>query len=400
MGGPIPLGNVDSANGLNGIVVQGTASFFTSYNTFCGIAAFETYPFLGNGHDGMLITSTGGNILIRTSVVSENGNDGIEIGGSATGVRVAGNIIGLDTNGDAAMGNKNDGIEVDGNAHNDLIGGPQATFNIIPHNVSSANGGDGVAIDGNAHNILVNFSYIGTDLIGEDALGNAKAGVYLDAGVFSTTIGSADPNLPTVISGNLGDGIEMSGAHGNSVIGSLIGTDALGLAPLPNLANGILISNSSNNIIGNVPASAYSPTGNLIAFNGANGVFVASGNGNAIGQNSIFGNTLLGIDLGPSANQNQAAPVLASVLTFPLEMQVSGTLTSTPRTTFTVEFFANDTSEPSGRYYLGSETVKTNAAGFAAFTFDAPLPPSGASFITATATDSNNNTSEFSAPAL
>ena len=86
----------------------------------------------------MLITTTGGNILIRTNVVTENGNDGIEIGGSASGVRVAGNIIGLDTDGNVAMGNKNNGVEVDGNASSDFIGGPQPTFNIIPHNAISA----------------------------------------------------------------------------------------------------------------------------------------------------------------------------------------------------------------------------------------------------------------------
>ena len=41
MGGPIPLGNVDAANGQNGIVVQDTASYFTTYNTFAGLAAFS-----------------------------------------------------------------------------------------------------------------------------------------------------------------------------------------------------------------------------------------------------------------------------------------------------------------------------------------------------------------------
>ena len=115
MGGPIPLGNVDAANGENGLLVQGTASAFTTYNTFCGLAAFETYTNLGNAHDGMLITSTGSNILIRTNVITENGNDGIEVSGFAQGVRIAGNIIGLDTNGNAGMGNHANGIEVDGN---------------------------------------------------------------------------------------------------------------------------------------------------------------------------------------------------------------------------------------------------------------------------------------------
>ena len=44
MGGPIPLGNVVAANVQNGIVVQDKASFFTTYNTFCGLAAFRDDP--------------------------------------------------------------------------------------------------------------------------------------------------------------------------------------------------------------------------------------------------------------------------------------------------------------------------------------------------------------------
>jgi trimeric autotransporter adhesin len=402
MGGPIPLGNVDSANGQNGLVVRGTASGFVTYNTFTGIAAFSTNMDLGNAHDGMLITSTGSNILIRTCVIARNGNDGIEIGGAAQGVRVAGNIIGLDTQGDVAMGNVGNGVEVDGNAHGIIIGGPQPTFNIIAHNVISANGGNGVAIDGNAYSVQVSFSFIGTDLDGMDALGNAKAGVYLGYGTHSTTIGSPDPNLFTVISGNLGDGVEMRGTSGNTVVGSLIGTNVLGLLPLPNGGDGVFFSNSFGNVIGFPSAGVNGTSGrpaNVIAFNGADGIFVDSGSGNAISDNSIYGNTLLGIDLGPWANLNQAPPVLTSVAMLPVSMQVSGSLTSTPNTTLTIEFFANDTNEPSGRYFLGFQKVKTNAAGIATFTFFGPLPPTGANFVTATATDPANNTSEFSAAA-
>jgi parallel beta-helix repeat protein len=400
MGGPIPLGNVDSANGENGILVQGTASFFVSYNTFCGLAAFETYPNLGNGWDGIKITSTGGNILIRTCVITENGNDGIEISGAATGVRVAGNIVGMDTNGEVPMGNKNNGVEVDGAAHNIIVGGPQPTFNIIAHNVISANGGNGVAVNGNAHNVQISFSDIGTNLLGLAAFGNAKAGVFLGAGTYSATIGSMDPSLPTVISGNLGDGVEMRGTHGNTLVGTLIGADVTGLLPLPNGGDGVFLSNSFNNLIGGASASANGTAGgsaNLIAFNDADGVYVASGSGNAIRGNSIFGNALLGIDLGASANMSQAAPVRTSVLAMPLGMQVSGTLTTTPNATFTIEFFANNADESSGHYFLGSMKVKSNATGVATFTFFGSLPPNGANFVTATVTDLKNNTSEFSA---
>ncbi len=401
MGGPIPLGNVDAANGQNGIVVQDSASGFTSYNTFCGVAAFSTNMNLGNGHDGILITSTGDNILLRTNVISRNGNDGVEIAGAAQGVRVTGNIIGMNTNGLVPMGNLHNGVEVDGNAHDIVIGGPQPTFNIIPHNIISANGDNGVAIDGNAYNVQVNSSFIGTDFLGLRAFGNLKAGVSISRGTDSSTIGSSDPTLPTVISGNLGNGVEMFSTNNNTVVGSVIGMDAPGLLPVPNKGNGVKISDGFNNIIGRVSAGSNGTAGgpaNIIAFNGANGVWVDSGNANGIRENSIYGNTLLGIDLGPWANMAQAAPALTSSIVLSLGTQVSGTITGSSNTNYTTEFFANDVSAASGRYSLGTQTVQTNVAGTAAFTFFGSLPPNGARFVTATATDASDNTSEFSPP--
>jgi parallel beta-helix repeat protein len=398
MGGPIPLGNVDAANGQNGIVVSNTASFFTSYNTFCGLAAFSANPNFGNGADGMLLTSTGGNILIRTNIVTENGHDGIEISGAAQGIRVTGNLIGLGLIGTSSivpMGNVDNGVEVDGTAHSDVIGGPQPTFNVVPQNTISSNGTNGVAIDGHAHGITVNNTYIGTNVLGQQLSGNGGAGVSIGAGTSGNVIGSTLASLPTVISGNDGDGIDMQGTTGNTVVGSLIGTSAIGNSPLPNMGDGILVNNSSHNTIGGVTV----PNGpaNVIAFNSLDGVFIQSGIDNGIHENSIYGNGGLGIDLGAGANLNQAAPVLTSVVTGVSTIQVSGTLTSRPKTTFTLEFFANTTSGPNGRVFLGLEKVKTNASGVATFTFTHALPPAGGNFITATATDPNNNTSEFSA---
>jgi hypothetical protein len=180
------------------------------------------------------------------------------------------------------------------------------------------------------------------------------------------------------------------------VVGCLIGISADGLLPLSNGGNGIFIANSFDNVIGGVSQGL----GNVIAFNSANGVFVASGTGNAIRQNSIYRNALLGIDLGPGANNSQAAPVLTSAVALPGNIRVTGTLTSTPNTTFTIEIFADFECDASGfgegRIFLGSVRVRTNAAGFATFTVVGALPPAGASFLTATATDPANNTSEFS----
>jgi len=397
-GGVIPLGNVTAANGLNGILVQGTANRFQSFNTFAGVAAFKDYTNLGNGANGIKITSTGGSNEVRTSVISENLNNGIEISGCAHGVLISENIIGLNTSGAFAMGNKNNGVEIKGNAHDNIIGLKLPTFSVIPHNAISGNVNNGIAVTGNAYNNRINFSFIGTDIGGQDAIGNGRAGVYLGAGTHGTTVGSTDSRLFTVISGNTGNGVEMRNTYGNTVTGCLIGIDRDGQDSLGNGGNGIFISNSNNNVIGRKPAPNGTTTGlaNHIAYNAADGVFVASGSGNGIRSNSIFSNGSLGIELLPGANKNQAAPVLSSVQVFPVATQIMGTLHSTPNSTFTIEFFANDANEPSGQYFLGSTKVKTNGSGNVAFTFNGLVPPNNAQFFTATATSLTNNTSEFS----
>ncbi len=412
MGGPIPLGNVDSANGANGIVVQDTASYFTSYNTFCGIAAFSDDTTFGNALDGMLITSSGGNILIRTNVVAENGDDGIDISGSARDVRVAGNIVGLNTDADLAMGNADNGIEISGSAQDIEIGGRQPTFNVIPHNTISANGGNGVAILGSAHNIQVSFSFIGTNIDATTAFGNGGNGVLVASGAYSNTIGSEDPDLLNVISANGGNGVELQGTQDNHVMHSYIGTDITGDLPMANAGSGILISNSSDNLVGvrtvflsqrlflsseaDTTASAVGLE-NKIAFNTGAGVSVASGSGNEISQNSIHNNGSLGIDLAAGANQDLAAPVLTSVQPSGASVEVSGSLTAWANSMFAIQFFASQQSGSSGKLYLGSQMVTTDASGVATFDFVSSVATGDAQYITATATDPFGDTSEFSA---
>ncbi len=101
----------------------------------------------------MLITSTGGNNLIRTNVVANNHGNGIEITGEATGVQVTQAIIGMNTNGQLPLPNGGNGVLIGGDAHGNAIGGFQVS--VIPQNVISANLGHGVAITGTAHDNLV-----------------------------------------------------------------------------------------------------------------------------------------------------------------------------------------------------------------------------------------------------
>lgn len=273
VGGVIPLGNVSAGNGENGIYVTDTASGFTTFNTFGGLLAFQgSAP---NGNDGILVDSTGGNILIRTNVFSGNTNNGIEITGDAWGVTVDPNVVGLDTEGTSAtvntgvgnpsMANGGNGILIGGTAHDNIIGGYNGS--VIPQNTFSGNVGYGVVIADQAYNNQVFNSAIGTSstITGTTGLGNGQGGVLLSSTGANNLIGGVESNpdepRANYISGNTGNGVTIdAGVSGDQVVGNFIGVDKLG-TPLPNTGQQIVDNSGAENfIVGNEPAPP--PPGN------------------------------------------------------------------------------------------------------------------------------------------
>src|SRR5258706_16169912 len=95
-------------------------------------------------------------------------------------------------------------------------------------------------------------------------------------------------------------------------------------------------------------------------------------------------------------NDLQCAPTITSAVAGATSTTISGTLTSAPLASFTLDFYASDTmGSQQGQVYLGSRTVSTDAAGNAPF--DVPFPVSaGNREIRATATDPVGKTSEVS----
>lgn len=396
-GGVIPLGNVTTGNTLHGVVVQDTASNFLAFNSFSGIAAFSPDTTLGNGGDGFHITSTGLGNRLRTSILSANGDDGIEISGAARGVQVVQCFMGTDTFGNSVMGNGDNGVEIGRRAHDNVIGGRQPDFSISPRNLMSGNVGYGVAVIGAAHDNQINFSYIGTNAMGDinPNFGNGKSGIFLGAHTTGTRIGSRDPNLFTLVSGNGGHGIEIRGS-GNSVIGTTIGANAAGVLPLPNQGSGVFID-GTNNVIGSTAANG----GNTIVFNPSSGVLVASGNGNSIRGNSIHTNVPLGIELGPTGNRGVATPVLTSAIPQVGNIiRVAGRVTGQAGRVLAIDVFANFDEDPlsatEGRAYLGTVNVQIGANGVGRFVFRGNNPPPGAQTFSATATNAAGSTSKFS----
>lgn len=248
VGGVIPLGNVSGDNGQNGIDVAGTASGFITFNTFGGLLAFGGAA--PNGNDGLLITSTGGNNVARTNVFSGNTENGIELAGAATGVTVDPNIVGLTTNGMAALPNGGDGVLIDGAAYDNTIGGTVAS--VIPQNTFSGNDGYGLVITGAAHGNSVFDSFIGTAVLGVNALPNQDGGVLVSGGAYGNTIGDSSAAPVNLISGNVGNGVWLLvGTHGNLVQDNYVGLNRLG-APLSNSGEPVVDSGHGNLVEGNV----------------------------------------------------------------------------------------------------------------------------------------------------
>src|SRR5262249_10511245 len=93
-------------------------------------------------------------------------------------------------------------------------------------------------------------------------------------------------------------------------------------------------------------------------------------------------------------------PVLTTANSSGPTTDVAGTFNGAPNSTFTLQFFANTTSDPSGfgegQTFLGSTTATTNGAGDAHVRAQMPRGVPAGHVVTATATDGARNTSEFS----
>jgi trimeric autotransporter adhesin len=287
VGGVIPLGNVISGNNRHGIEVRDRASGLTSFNTFAGVFAF-----LGaapNRLNGISITSTGGNNLIRTCIVSGNLGNGIEIGGNATGVQVTETSIGIavaQTPPVLVIPNGGSGIRISGNAHGNAIGGFQPS--IEPQVTIAANRRYGIEIVDSAHHNVVFHTYIGTNFEASDNLGNVLSGIYLGPGTSSNEIGGLNPALQNKVLYSGGDGITIRSSSRNRILGNLVEN---------NVAAGIGLFGGRNNFVG-------SPTGgNIISANGKQGV-LAKGDvrGSRVRGNQITSNAGDGVSLENARN--------------------------------------------------------------------------------------------------
>ncbi len=129
--------------------------------------------------------------------------------------------------------------------------------NLIRNNLVSSNLYGVRLVGSGSQDNTIRSNYIGTDSGGTLDKGNTSDGVRLEG---------ARNNLIELntISGNNGDGIEISGgASGNRIFQNKIGTYSSGSGSLPNSGNGVNLTTATDNFISN---------SNTIRNNGLSGV--------------------------------------------------------------------------------------------------------------------------------
>jgi hypothetical protein len=319
------------------------------------------------------------------NVISGNNFGGIR---SDSSITIQGNLIGTDATGNIALGNGNSGEGIFDNQVN--VG---TITIVISGNVVSGNqtGIELITALGSQTFYTISNNLVGTNAAGTAALGNTAAGMYL-VGVSNALIKG------NVISAN-GTGVmfqypevQSQPAQNDVMQGNLIGTDKTGKLALGNKTDGIMIASGNGIEIGGSGAGQ----GNLIAYNGQDGINVQQGEQDQFTQNAIFGNKSTGIYLVWQGNQNATPPVLTFTPGSGNSGTLSGKLSWGANSTYVVEIYSNQTDPTTGKEqgatFVQDVSVTTDGTGKGSFSV---TEPTGV-YYTATATDSSGNSSVFS----
>ncbi len=354
-----------------------------------------------------LFVGIGGSLAFERNLISGHTDAGV-VTDTAAFLGVRGNLIGTNAAGTAALagGPLADGLVLDVAASVVVGGADPASRNVIS---GVANRAIRVSNADASGSILGNF--IGTDVTGTQPIGG---GVGID-------VVDASPQIRgNVIAAQGGVGIELE--RSSSVIqGNFVGTDAGATLALGNTGGGIYALEEN----GDITIGGLGPgEGNVIAHNGRTffsmigGVHVR-GPKVTIRGNRIFDNLYLGIDLlngraggavtpndpgdldtGPNLSQN--FPIITNVGATTGATLIQGYLDSTPSTAFDVDLFFGPSCNvwpwgyAQGEQSVGSIVLTTDGGGKAAFSTSVPFQIQPGQQVTATATDPQGHTSEFS----
>ncbi|MBI2742201.1 MAG: hypothetical protein HYX38_37380 [Rhodospirillales bacterium] len=309
-----PLGNQISGNGQNGVLIDAGSQNNALYGNFVGTDAAGNTA-VGNALDGVRIDNADFNSLhgctvvdepfVYYNVVSGNGANGIHVTDSDH-VTIRANFAGVGADNQTIVANGNDGVLIDGSSRNTQVGG------VIPlGNVISGNANNGIEVADTASGFSTLNTFGGT---------LAFAGIAPNGnnGVLITSTGGNQTVQTNVLSGNVNNGLEISGdAWGVTVVPNIFGLNTRGNSAFDfgddfaNGNNGILISgNAHDNVIGGTGVNASDSVirQNTISNNGGYGIAVTDQ-----AYNNVIGQSAIGTDIQEAAAiGNGAGGVLVS----------------------------------------------------------------------------------------
>jgi len=274
-------------------------------------------------------------------------------------VTIQGNLFGTDATGASPLGPlPNDAI---------ILHAPATGTSTISANVVAGGTIEGITISNAGSVVLLFGNFIGTDVSGTVNLGNPTSGIRIQAGGDDVTIGGIGTGEGNVIAFNAGAGVMLYPGGASSPV------------RIPIRGNSIY-SNHQNP-----------------AFGESQGIDLGE---NSSPQGGVTENDLGDADIGPNNLQN--FPIITSAVAGGGSTTVTGRLNSAAGTTYDIDFYSNPAcvGRPQdfleGKTYLGSTQVTTDGSGNAAINAILPAAILPGERVTATATDPDGNTSEFS----
>jgi len=417
--------NIISGNRTTGIEVDGAVDW-KIWGNVIGLD-YTRMMIAQNGTYGVsLVKTTQGelgstNPTTARNLISGNVVAGLHIGGGVGGtVRIVNNRIGTNAAGDMARPNGFGVVIEPGSepspASRLVLGGDNPSIGVGGASLGAGNlisgnvvvgvrigkpGEPGGEVDGRTIDLLGN--YIGVAANGNDPLPNLVGGVEVTEARFPrVNIGlRGAPMSGNVISANEDDGVLIAnGSRNVQVASNLIGaganlnfgnptarTDPRPSAMLPNTGHGIRISGGST---GNVVAE------NFIFFNRLNGVRIEGEmtQRNRITRNSIHRNEKKGIAVVDGANGGIEPPRFLYAYRPSLRANQMNGKIAVPGGL--IEIFTDEPPEGNDAGYWGQGRNFIRQAAPIGRDFTVALGSTLSGIVTATVTDANLNTSEFS----
>lgn len=291
-----PQSNLISGNQLNGVLIDGSSKSNTLEGNFIGTDA-SGIAVNGNKQNGVDIESANSNSLLGCTfyqnpfvyynVIGGNGANGVVVNNS-NNVTIHANFIGFGADNTTVVANGGDGVLVSGTSSAAIVGGEIPLGNVI-----SGNTGNGIQVKDEATKFDSFNTFAGVPAFKPVAAPNGKDGILI------TSTGGSNVIQTCVVSGNLGNGIEICGdASGVQVIDTGVGTTTPIMGPIPNQMDGVLIGGTAhNNDIGGFQLSVI--PANFFSGNGKYGLEITEG---------AYNNTVVHTNVGIGTGQTGAIP--------------------------------------------------------------------------------------------